>query len=160
MKITAFIIIALLATPLGTAAAAAPTGYAPFTGSWTCWSARNSTVASRFSLSDQGDWLVLHTAWNNPAGDTGYWNHYYRRNAADGTWTTLGYGSNGWTFQGRSDGWKDNTLTFTGTQQTQSGNVKMRQTFQLRTDGSFDHRWQAWDGKAWTTTSDSHCITP
>jgi len=152
-------IVALAAalSPIAAGAQAFPE-YGSMIGTWHCTSAVGSTVTYTFAMTDDGGWLALRSVWNNPngTGSSGFFQNYFRRNS-DGSGVALSYGSNGWTFQGRSSSWTGSALTFTGIQQTGRGDYRARETFTWIA-GKLQHRWQEYFNGAWRTTSDTSCV--
>ncbi len=126
-------------------------------GTWNCTSALGSSITYTFTMTDDGGWLSLRSAWNNPAGSgaSGFFQNYLRR-FQGGRWSALSYGSNGTSFQGKSSGLTGSALTLTGIQQTSRGDYRMRETF-TEGAGALQHRWEVWSGNAWRTTSDTTC---
>ncbi len=155
---TFFSIVALAVALAPTAAGAqAFPEYGSMLGTWNCTSTAGSSITYTFKMTDDGGWLSLHSAWNNPAGSglSGFFQNYLRR-SRDGSWIALSYGSNGWTFQGRSAGWSAGALVLTGVQQTNRGDYRTRETFTM-VSGKLQHRWEAFADDAWRTTSDTTC---
>ena len=151
------IALALALSPVGADAQAFPE-YGSMIGTWNCTSAVGSTVTYAFSMTDDGGWLALRSIWNNPngSGSSGFFQNYFRREP-DGTGVATSYGSNGWTFQGRSSSWTGSTLIFTGVQQTARGDYRARETFTW-VAGKLQHRWEEFYSGAWHTTSDTTCV--
>jgi hypothetical protein len=144
-------------SPIGASAQAFPE-YGSMLGTWNCTSALGSSITYTFSMTDDGGWLALHSAWNNPKGTgaAGFFQNYLRR-FSNGSWVALSYGSNGWTFQGRSSGWTGGALTLTGVQQTGRGDITSRESF-ATVGGKLQHRWQLLSAGKWVTTSDTTCV--
>jgi hypothetical protein len=157
MKAVSFIVTFIAAlSPMAASAQAFP-AYGSMIGTWNCTSAFGSSIAYRFSMTDDGGWLALRSIWNNPngSGSSGFFQNYFRREP-DGTGVATSYGSNGWTFQGRSPSWTGSSLTFTGVQQTGRGDYRARETFTWIA-GKLQHRWEERYNGAWRTTSDTTC---
>lgn len=157
MKVLLSIVaLAVALAPVGANAQAFPE-YGSMLGTWNCTSALGSSITYTFSMTDDGGWLSLRSAWNNPGGSgiSGFFQNYLRR-SKDGSWVALSYGGNGWTFQGRSPGWSSGPLVLTGIQQTNRGDYRMREIFST-VGGKLQHRWQAFANNAWQTTSDTVC---
>jgi hypothetical protein len=155
MKAVSFIVTFIAAlSPMAASAQAFP-AYGSMIGTWNCTSAFGSSIAYRFSMTDDGGWLALRSIWNNPngSGSSGFFQNYFRREP-DGTGVATSYGSNGWTFQGRSPSWTGSSLTFTGVQQTGRGDYRARETFTWIA-GKLQHRWEERYNGAWRTTSDT-----
>lgn len=158
MKAVSFIVTFIAAlSPMAASAQAFP-AYGSMIGTWNCTSAFGSSIAYRFSMTDDGGWLALRSIWNNPngSGSSGFFQNYFRREP-DGTGVATSYGSNGWTFQGRSPSWTGSSLTFTGVQQTGRGDYRARETFTWIA-GKLQHRWEERYNGAWRTTSDTTCV--
>jgi hypothetical protein len=149
--------LACAVSPIGAGAQAFPE-YGSVLGTWNCTSAAGSSITYTFSMTEDGGWLSLHSAWNNPAGSgaNGFFQNYLRK-FRDGSWVATSYGSDGWTFQGRSAGWRGGALTFTGTQLTGRGEIASRETF-TTVAGKLQHRWEMRSGDVWRTTSDTTCV--
>jgi len=149
--------LAIALSPIGAGAQAFPE-YGSMIGTWHCTSAFGSTVTYAFSMTDDGSWLALRSTWNNPngSGSSGYFQNYFRREP-DGTGVATSYGSDGWSFQGRSPSWTGTTLIFTGIQQTGRGDYRARETFTWIA-GKLQHRWEELYSGAWHTTSDTTCV--
>ena len=149
--------LAIALSPIGAGAQAFPE-YGSMIGTWHCTSAFGSTVTYAFSMTDDGSGLALRSTWNNPngSGSSGYFQNYFRREP-DGTGVATSYGSDGWSFQGRSPSWTGTTLIFTGIQQTGRGDYRARETFTWIA-GKLQHRWEELYSGAWHTTSDTTCV--
>jgi hypothetical protein len=154
--LSSLILVASVLAPVAAPAQAFP-DYGSMLGTWNCTSAVGSSITYTFSMTDDGGWLSLRSAWNNPngTGASGFFQNYLRKNR-DGSWVALSYGSNDWTFQGRSPGWTGRALAITGSQMTDRGEYKARETF-TNAGGKLQHRWEAWSSGAWHTTSDTTC---
>lgn len=153
------VVIVASAVLLATAAAtsgAPQSGYADFIGTWSCHSKLGNDIQYTAELMPDGGWLSLRSAWRDN-GYVGFFQNYIRQQTAVNQWVAISYGSDGWTFQGKSDGWQGNVLTFTGYQQTQAGDRMTRETFTLLSDDRFQHDWQMAANDVWQTTSSTIC---
>ncbi len=89
--------------------------YAAPLGAWTCTSDAGSNIQQVNTLIDDGKWLSMRVDWTNPRVIApGYFQNYFFSSPKDGSWNTTSYGSNGWSWAGRSSGWKKDQLAFDG----------------------------------------------
>ena len=160
MRIILALIILMLTSTISFATARADDTYAGLVGKWTCTSDLGSIVNQTYSLTDDGVWLRMLTSWNNPEHRTaGYFDNYFYRNPANGWWNTTSHGANGWSWAGRSSGWKNDALVFDGIQETFTGPVITRETITRSGDGKLQHLWEAKLGAngTYVVTSRSMC---
>jgi hypothetical protein len=158
MRFVSAVAFALAALLLSTTGAQADDTYAPLIGNWTCSSDLGSVVTQTYTLSSDGRWLHMLASWNNTKyNSAGYFdNNFYRD--AKGWWNTESHGANGWSWAGRSDGWKNDALVFDGVEETATGPFITRETLTRSSDGKLEHKWEMKNGEgAYVVTSRAMC---
>jgi hypothetical protein len=125
-------------------------------GSWHCSTAGGSIGAASFSVS-RGD-LREHEDWKSAnATSGGTWNQQFVYDTATRSWKAKNVGSNGWVFQGWSQGFTGGVVAFVGTQNEGTQTVRERERYLFESANRFAHAWDVKVGDLWRPTSYAEC---